>query len=158
MPSPAGYKLANPFPTFITFSLDDDIALWEVSTGLPGPEGGEPIDTTTHRNIAFRSKDPRKLQEIMAAPVEVAYDPEALLSIIAMINKNQQITWTFSTGGTWTIWAYLRSFKPNPMTIDDKMPTASCEIVPTMHDNSGAEAGFTIGTTSSTTTTTTTTP
>lgn len=157
MPGPSGTKLRNPFPTIVTFSLNPTISLWEVETGLPGPEGGEPIDTVTMRNTLFRTKDPRILQEIMAAPMQFAYDPQALPAISGMINKNQLITWTFPTGGTWAIWAYLKSFKPNPNTIDDKMPLATAEIVPTMHNNSDVETGFTVGTTTSSTSTTTTT-
>jgi hypothetical protein len=156
MPFPSGRRLDDGHPTTILFSNNPTVALWEKEVTPPGIDGGEPVDTTTMRNVELRTKNPRKLKEITTATFRVAFDEGALLAIMSMINQNQQISVIFPTGRPWTFWGYLKSFKVAANT-EGKQPEADCELVPTMQNATGLETGFTVGTTTSSTSSTTTT-
>lgn len=153
MPSPSGRRLDDGHATFITFSLNDDIGLWEKGVKPPGVEGGESVDTTTMRNLIYRTKNPRKLKELTNMSGTCAYDEFVLAAVVDMVNKLQTITVTFPNGRTWSFPGYLKTFDPQELS-EGAQPVASYTIVPTMQNAAGVETGPTVGTTTSTTTTT----
>lgn len=155
--APSGNRLDNSFATLISFSLDPTIGLWELGIKPPGGQRGN-IDTTTGRNVTFRTKIFKKLLELTEGSIRVAYDEGHYNRIMAMVGKNQQITISWPTGRPMSFWGGLDAFAPDELSDDDeKRPMASIKITPTMQDNSGAEQGITLGTTTTSTTTTTTT-
>lgn len=153
MPVPTGNPLRDGHPTYISFSLNTTIALFEKEIQPMGVEGGEGIDQTTMRNVTWRTSIGRALKTLTPADLDCAYDEGVYSSVIAMINLNQQLTVTFPTGRTLIFWGRLRSFIPNKLT-EGTQPLAKCVVDPSNINNSNAETAPVVGTTSSTTTTT----
>jgi len=107
----------------------------------PGLDGGDAIDTTTHSNTAYRTKHQRSLKEITDGSCTVVYDPDAWASIVAAINDNVLITFTFPDGSSVSVYGYLKSFIPNEY-VEGEQATAECVIVVTnWNHNTGAEYG-----------------
>ena len=156
MPSPSGIRMDQGHATIIEFSGNTTIQLWEKTVKPMGIDGGEPINTTTMRNVTWETMIARSLMTMTPAELECAYDEAVYTAIIAMVNNNQQLTVIFPSLRRITFWGYLRSFEPNPIVMQEQ-PTARVVVVPTNQNNSGVETGPTIGTTSTTTSTTTTT-
>jgi hypothetical protein len=154
---PTGRRLDDGHSTTISFPYDPTIGLWEKEVQPPGVDGGDPVDTTTMRNVLYRTMNPRKLKTLTAATFKVAYDETHTLRIHAMTNINQLLVATFPTGAPFSFWGYLRSFIPDAL-VEGQQPTATVTIQPTNQNNSGAEVSPTIGTTTTTTTTTTAAP
>lgn len=155
---PSGQRLDDGFSSTISFSLDTNIALWEIEVKPPGVDGGSPVETDTMRNTTWRTRNPKQLKTMTGMELTVGYDPQALSSIVSMINVNQVITLTWPDGSAWKFWGYLRSWEPGNLK-EGERPTAKVMIEPTNQNNSHTEVGPTVTTrTSTTTTTTTTTP
>jgi len=132
--------LKDGFGITITFAGHNfSLVLDPTSITPPGVEGGDPIDTTTHSNIAYRTKYPRSLKEITDASMTVVYDPGAWDNIVAAINDNTLITFTFPDASSLAVYGYLKSFTPNEY-VEGEQATAECVIVVT-NDNEGTETG-----------------
>lgn len=131
--------LTEGFSTIVTFSLGA-VAFAEKTVQPPGLDGGGPNDTTTMRNTAFRTMQPKKL--ITATPVKgkCAYATSAYTTLLAQINKNQLITVTFSDLTKVAIWGYLDKFEPQEVK-EGSQPEADFTVQPTNQDNSGNEVG-----------------
>lgn len=104
----------------------------------PGVDGGGENDTTTMRNIAWRTKAPKKLKTMSELSSTVVYDPSFFTTIVANINVNQQIVVTFADGGTLTFWGWLNTFTPGPAS-EGAQPTADMVMIASNQDNSGTE-------------------
>jgi hypothetical protein len=113
----------------VTLYIDPD------SITPPGIDGGDAIDTTTHTNSALRTKHARSLQDITDGACTVVYDPDAWTSIVALVNDNVLITFTFPTGDTLAFFGYLKSFIPNEY-VEGEQATAECVLVVTNRDHS----------------------
>jgi len=134
--------LKDGFGITITFAGHDfSLVLDPTSITPPGVDGGDPIDTTTHSNTAYRTKHPRSLKEITDASMTVVYDPDAWADIEAAINDNVAITFNFpgASNGQVVVYGYLKSFTPNEY-VEGEQATAECVIVVT-NDNAGTETG-----------------
>lgn len=105
----------------------------------PGISGGGANDTTTMRNTAWRTKQPKKLKSLTDATTTCAYDPVAYDTLLAQVNVNQEITYTFADGSTLVIWGWLDEFKPNSVE-EGSQPTAEVVIIPSNQDDAGDEA------------------
>lgn len=153
---PTGVKIDDGHSTLISFANAANIALWEKEVTPPGADGGGPNDTTTMRNIQWRTRSPKKLITLTESTGTCAYDPKVYTDIMNQLNKNQQITVTFPNGATLVFWGWLNSFRPNANR-EGEQPTATYEVVPSNQNSVGAEVGPVFNQTSSTTATTTTT-
>jgi hypothetical protein len=116
------------------------VEFFEKSVSLPGMDGGEGIDTTTMRNIKYRTTWPRQLKTLTAVDVEVAWTSDMLdeANLFAMVNTNQEIEWELPDQATYTIWAYVQNVRINPM-VEGEQPTMTMTIQPTMTDNDKVE-------------------
>ena len=132
-----GLGMTITFAGDATFFLDVDPS----SITPPGIDGGDAIDTTSHSNSTYRTKYPRTLVEITDASFTAAYDPDAYDDILAQLNVNQAITFTFPGTGTNTlvVYGFLKSFIPNEL-VEGEQATAEFEIVIT-NDKAGTETG-----------------
>ena len=130
-------RLRNGYPTTVDFP-SAGVTFWEKTVQPPGLKGGEPIDTTTMRNTKLRTKGFRKLYEMTASELNVAYDPTVYDVIKAQINENQQIVTTMPDGGTITWWGALTDFVPEPNE-EGKEPMAKITLTPSNTDSSGNE-------------------
>ena len=138
--TPGALPLRDGFGTMITFGDDSDISVWEKATTPPGVDGGDPVDTTTFHNTAYRTKWPRQLKEHTDISMRVAYAGEVRTQIEALVNVNDEITVTYPDGTTDAFWGYLRSFTPQECA-DGSQPEADIVVVVTNTDASYAEQG-----------------
>src|SRR5215813_8049687 len=99
MSTPANQlRLDDGFSTIITLSNIPSVRFYEKEVTPPGYTAGGPIDTTTMRNIAYRTQAPRKLKSLSPVSATVAYATEALDDIWPQIGINQLCTVTFPDG------------------------------------------------------------
>lgn len=131
--TPTGFRLEDGHGTFITFASDANINFFEISTGAPGVDGGDEINTTTHHNTEWRTFAARQLKTLTPFQVTAAYDPECIDAIIALINLEDDITVTFSDGSTLAFYGFLKSAEFS-QAVDGEMPTVTLTIVPTNYD------------------------
>lgn len=136
---PTGTKVDDGFATLITMSGATGAGLWEKRVKPPGVDGGDPNDTTTMRNTAWRTMSPRKLKSLTPARANCAYDPAVYSILVAQINVIQTITVTHPNGSTLAFKGYLRSFEPNENK-EGEQPTADAVFQPSNQDSSGAES------------------
>jgi hypothetical protein len=128
--------LKDGYQCAITFSNATGIALWEKTLTPPGIDGGAKVDNTTQHNQGVRTAYPRGLYDTADSKMTVAYDPAVLVTVLAQVNKNQEITLNFPDGSTWTFWGWLGSFIPGPME-EGTQPTAECTIFSGNIDDTG---------------------
>lgn len=136
--TPTGFKLPDGFATFITFSSNPTISLWEKTVQPPAIDGGEVTDVSTMHNTAWHTKHPRILKDMGPAQAACGYDPNVLTAILAHVNINDVITVTFPDGGTLAFYGCLQKFEPEALE-EAKMPMANVTISPTNMDAAGAE-------------------
>lgn len=132
--TPVGAALRNGHGTKITFAADPDISFWEKQVTPPALEGGDAIDVTTMFNVAVKSKAAPELVDVGDTTATVAYTPEVLAQIIALINVETTITLTHPNGDTWAFYGYLKSFTPQTNTTNGQ-PEAQIVVVATNTDS-----------------------
>jgi hypothetical protein len=130
-------RLRDGFPTTITMT-GAGVTFYEVTVQPPGIDGGEPINTTTMRNVDVRTFAGRHLYTLTPQEISVGYDPTAYDTIKAAVNVNQSMVTTFPDGATLTWWGLLQKFVPEAME-EGKMPIARITLVPTNVNASGVE-------------------
>lgn len=133
-----GVAQREGFHAKITNSVNPTVAFFEKDVQPLGFEGGEPIDQTTQFNNTVTTAFPRVLYSLDPISCNVAYSPNALGQIMAMININAVITVTFQDGGTICFYGWLRSFKPGPLAIGQQ-PMAVAVFHPSNLDGNFAE-------------------
>jgi hypothetical protein len=136
--APTGTRLEDGHPTFVTFSLDTNVEIWEIEVKPPGLDGGDAINTTTMHNVAVRTFGLRALYTMTETTITAAYDPIAYDSLRSMINREQTLTVTFPDGSTLAFFGGMTKFDPTGIK-EGEMPTATMTIVPTDKDSTGAE-------------------
>jgi hypothetical protein len=87
--------LKDGYQTLYSFSTASTVFFRERSVTPPGIDGGDEVDTTTMRNLKWRTRQPRKLISLTESSVTVSYDPEIYDDILAMVNENQLVTITW---------------------------------------------------------------
>lgn len=130
---PAGIKMDDGFPTTIAFARDPDVSLWEKTVKPPGIDGGDPVDTNTMHNVAWRTKSPRKLKTMTESTITAAYDPKVITQIVELVNMEGSITVHYPDGSTLSFYGYLQKFEPSDMK-EGEQPEASVTIVTTNQD------------------------
>jgi len=126
------------FSTTIAFAEDADVQMKEKELTPPGVEGGGANDTSTMRNTAWRTRQPKSLKTLGDASLTVAYDPAVYDEIVDMVNVNQVITITFPNAETLVFWGWLDQFTPGSMK-EGEQPTADITIIASNQNDSGVE-------------------
>jgi hypothetical protein len=111
---------------------------WEKTVTPPGVEGGGAVETSTMRNVAWRTKNPKKLKSMTDSSFTAAFASAAYTTILAQINVNQEIVITFPDESTLTFWGWLDSFVPGEFA-EGEQPTADCTIICSNQDADGDE-------------------
>ena len=114
------------------------VTFFEIETQPPGLDGGEPINITTMRNTALRTRAPRHLYDVTPVSIRAAYDPTVIDTIKSIINSNRSIVTTMPDGATITWWGYLQRFIPEPNR-EGQQPVAAITLVPTNLNGTGVE-------------------
>ncbi len=131
-------RLDDGFSTIITLQNLPTVKLFERDVTPPGYTAGGPIETTTMRNLAYRTSAPRKLKSLSQIKATVAYATEALQEVWAQIGVNQLITITFPDESTISFWGWVESFTPSDHK-EGEQPTAALIVHPGMRDADGVE-------------------
>lgn len=134
-------RIDDGHPTTIEFSASqsgEPLLFWEKEVTPPGLQGGGPNDTTTMRNIKWRTKSPKKLISLSPGSFTASYDPAVMEQVLDLLNVNNQITVTYPNGDTYTFWGWLDEFTPNAC-VEGEQPTATCTIEPSNTNASGVE-------------------
>jgi hypothetical protein len=131
--------LTDGHPTLISFSLSPTVKFKEIGVTPPGLDAGGPNDTTTMRNTAYRTMQPKHLVTLTPMTATCEYDPDCYDSIVAdLLGENGQITVTFPDESTLTFWGWLDKFMPGELK-EGTMPTATVTIQPSNQNNSNVE-------------------
>ena len=125
--------------TIYSFSLEPSVLFKEKAVTPPGLQGGGPNDTTTMRNIRYRTRQPKKLLTMSESKLTASYDPEVYDAIVDMMQVNQEITITWPNGASLTFWGWLDDFTPGEM-VEGAQPTAEVTIIPSNQDDADTEA------------------
>jgi hypothetical protein len=133
-------RIDDGFSTLITLTSGPTggVKFWEKEVTPPGVEGGGANQTTTMRNLVWRTQAPKKLKTMAEGSAKVSYDPAVYDDIVAMINVNQQIEITFPDDSTLNYWGWLDSFVPDAI-VEGQQPTATIKIIPSNQNDAGEE-------------------
>lgn len=137
--TPAGANLKDGYPTGIAFSVNANVSFWEKAVTPPGADGGDTVDTTTMRNVKYRTFASRGLITLTEMTSTVAYDPRVYDDtdgFDALINVEGSITVHFSDGSKVDFFGYLRSFAANEI-VEGTQPEGTIVIQPTNFDPVG---------------------
>lgn len=139
--APTARQLPEGYQALITFAANTSIEFFEMTIKPPGMDGGEPIKTTTQFNLTYHTKAPQHLIDMEPFETTVAYDPDVIPQIRALINVPTTVTIRYPSSDTDCFYGWMKSFKPGDLKIGE-MPTATIEVVPSNYDASGhVEAG-----------------
>lgn len=139
--TPAGIKLDNGFSTRIVFDHAPTASLWEKKVKPPGIDGGDAIETTTMRNVLYRTMAPRSLITLVPMTITAAYDPNMYNQLVAIINVRTTVTVFFPEGSTLAFYGFLQKVEPNDNS-EGEQPEVTVTIVPTNFDHvNKVEAG-----------------
>lgn len=133
-------RLDDGFSTIIEIDGLTSAKFYEKTVQPPGLDGGDPINTTTMRNVAWRTFAPKALKTLSEMKVTVAYDPAffGTTQALAILNVNKEITITFPDGSTLVFWGYLAKFEPDDLQ-EGEQGEADMTIQPTNVNSSGVE-------------------
>jgi hypothetical protein len=131
-------RIDDGWQTLITLANAPSIKLYEKSVTPPGIMMGGPNDTTTMRNLVWRTRAPKKLKTMDDLTFEAAYDPAVYPDIVDQIGVVQEVTVKFPDDSTLVFWGWIDTFKPNAI-VEGSQPTASCTIVCGNQDEDGVE-------------------
>jgi len=135
---PVNERLDDGFSTIITLANIPTVKLYEKEVTPPGITAGGPIDTTTMRNLTWRTMSPRALKSLTPVSATVAFATESIPIVMGQIKNNQLITVTFPDQSTLVFWGWLEEFTIGAMT-EGEQPTATISINPGNVDDDGQE-------------------
>jgi hypothetical protein len=111
----------------------------ERETQPPGLDSGGPIDTTTMRNLRYRTMQPKHLVTATEIKIKAEYDPIFYqVAVSTLLGVNGTITVTFPDGSSILIWGWLDKLIPDSHK-EGEVPTAEVTIHPSNQNNSGVE-------------------
>lgn len=132
-------RLDDGHSTIITFPAAPTVKLFEKDVTPPGMTGGGSIDTTTMRNVDWRTGAPKKLKSLTAVTLTVAFATDAIPIMFALIGILQLIVVQHPDHSTNTFWGWIDEFTPGAFT-EGEQPTATVTIQPSNRDPNGNEA------------------
>lgn len=131
-------RLDDGFSTTIELELVPTVKLYEKEITPPNIAGGGPIETTTMRNIAWRTSAPKQLKQMGQITTTCAYATDSFPVLFAQIGINQRMTVSFPDGSSLRLWGWLDEFTPSSFK-EGEQPTATVKFQPSMRDNDGEE-------------------
>lgn len=134
--------LLDGFSLSVSLAQDVDIS-WDLISGTPPSiTTGEGIDVTTMSNTEWKTKAPNSLKELTNSTLTVAYDPDAIDEVNAIIKTNGLITFTLPDTSTLAFYGWVSSFTLSEF-VEGTRPTAEVTLVASNRDATGAETGYT---------------
>lgn len=138
MPAENDIRLDDGFSTTWEFENIPTVKLYEKEITPPQISGGGRIDTTTMRNLSYRTAAPKKLKTLGTITAVCAYASGAIPVIMAQINVKQRLTLSFPDGSVLIVWGWINEFTPGAMTEADQ-PTATVSFECSNTNNNGVE-------------------
>lgn len=142
-----GIRIDDGFASAFAFSADPNVSLWEMEVQIPPIDGGDPIDTTTMRNVKYRTSDARKLVKLGETKHTCRYRAATYNDLLTLVNLPGSITiWlpdgtAVNNGSNISFFGHIsnadfKAFK------EGEPPEVEITIVCTMTDpTDGSEAG-----------------
>lgn len=133
--------LNDGFPTTVYFSnAPSGVTLYfeEISITPPGISYGGPNDTTTMRNTAWRTMQPKKLKTLTPFTETCKYDPAVLNQILSMMGTITTVVITYPDNSTYRFQGWIDEFTPNEI-VEGEMATAVITVVPSNQTAAGTE-------------------
>lgn len=130
-------RLEDGFPTLMSFAAAPVIFggvagdIWIKRITPPGYDGGGPIEDTSMHNLVFRTKYPKTLVTMTDATLMVSFDPDAYVSVFAVINVIQLLTYFFPLGETLALYGWVNTFIPNEFS-EGNQPEATMQLIHSM--------------------------
>lgn len=133
-------RLDDGHATTYTFANFPNVKLYEKEITPPGMSGGGANNTTTLRNVRFRTFAPKKLKTLTNSTFVAAYDPAVYIDLFSMLQVKQLISVTFPppVSRKLSFWGWLDEFQPNRV-VEGEQPTAQCTVIPSMENNNQVE-------------------
>lgn len=139
--TPAKARLRDGYQALVAMSVAPDLSFYEEAVGMPGVEGGEPINTTTQWNTLYRTMAARALQTLTPFTVTGAFHSDILIDLADVVNVEGSISVHFPDNGAITFYGYLQNFQ-GPQMVEGTMPVGTVTFVPTNTDPvTGTEQG-----------------
>ncbi len=135
-----GKRLTDGHPTRMSFSLNPNLLIYEMSVKPPGIAGGGPNDTTSMRNTTWRTRQPKKLKSLKAISFTAQYNTLAFNQLLAMVNNIQTATITYSDGTNHVVYGWIDDVDYND-TVEGSPPTMTVTFEPSNADANGNEIG-----------------
>lgn len=133
--------LTDGYQTFLSFSLAPSVPFKEKEVQPPGMDSLGELDTTTMRNVRWRTKQPKKLITATEIKMVAQYDPVMFDTIRdTLIGQNGTIAVTMPDGSVLTIWGWLDKVVPNTHK-EGEFVTAEMTVHCSNQNNSGVEIG-----------------
>jgi len=140
--TPAGIMLDEGFSAKLAVENILTMSLWELTTGAPAIEGGDPIPQSTMHNTTWHTQLPPTLKKLEPFTLTCGYDPNVLSQIIAQCNVNQTLTVSWPDGSTLAFFGWIRKFEAADQS-EGTLPegTLTLEVSNSDPANAGTEAG-----------------
>ena len=135
---PKDVRLKDGFSTIITFEDFPTVSFFEMTITPGGIEGGGPTETTTMRNIKWRTREPKFLKTLTEGTFTAAFKTDVFDTIDDIVNVKQRLTVTFPDGATYSFFGWLDNFSPNEFVVGEQ-PTAELTFIPSNTDLLGVE-------------------
>lgn len=134
--------LTDGYQALIAFNSSGGVPTYmkEKEVQPPDIDGGGEIDTTTMRNVVWRTRQPKHLKTLGNIVVHVEYDSATYVNIVSAINVNQTITVSFPDGHTLTFWGWVNKFTPTSLK-EGEFPTAELQVICSNQTSNNVESG-----------------
>lgn len=126
-------RLDDGYQTVITLANLPTVKMYEKEVTPPGYDSGGPIDTTTMRNVEYRTFSPKALKTLTPMTATVAYATDVYDDVRDQIGVKQAITVTFPDDSSLTFFGYIDKFAAGAHS-EGAQPTATLTIQPTNLD------------------------
>lgn len=134
-----GYQTLIGFVDAPLLGLGDlTLVMKEKEVQPPDIDGGGELDTTTMRNVTWRTKQPKSLFTLGDVTAQIQYDPIIYTSILVLLNRNTRIGIRFPDLSALSFFGWVDKFTP-PSHKEGDFVIAELKIHCSNQNNSGVE-------------------
>lgn len=131
--TPTGREIPDGFSTKIVFAAKPSIAFWEISVKPPGMDGGEPIQTTSMRNLVWRTYRSKQLKTLTPLTLKGKYDPDSWADWLALVNVEGAMTVYWPDGSYLDFYGFVQKVDPDDHK-EGELPMLNVTVTPTNFD------------------------
>ncbi len=140
MPGPSNYDpIRDGYATLIQIGVTPLLALYEREVTVAAAQGGGPIESTTMRNLAYRTKDPKTLKQMGDLMATVCSTTTTYQTIEQdLINEPTFCLVAWPDGSTLKLYGYVDQFSPAGFS-EGNLPTFNLLFIVTNRDPTTGE-------------------